>query len=124
MPLAKEIMTKNLITIRKDCPVFEAIDIMLKNKISGLPVVDDDMGLIGVITEKDLLELAFKKTIEDEKVAEHMSTDVITMDEELDVLDVCECLMTETFKRVPIVSKDKLVGIISRRDILRYILDM
>ena len=67
MALAKNIMTGNLITIKKDTTIFDAITIMLHNKISGLPVVDDNMRLLGIPTEKDVLELAFFNFTNDEK---------------------------------------------------------
>ncbi len=124
MATAKDIMTKNLISIKKDTKVTEAINLMLGKNVSGLPIVNDDKSLLGIISEKDMLQLAFSDSIENEIVATYMTENIVTLDDDTELLDVCECLMTETFKRIPILSNNKLVGIISRRDILKYILEM
>ncbi len=124
MALAKDIMIKELITIREDTPIIEAITVMLQNYISSLPVVDENMRLLGILTEKDVLELSFFNFTNDEKAVDYMDRDIITMNENSELLDVCECLMREGFKRIPILSNGRLVGIISRRDMLKYILAM
>ena len=56
---AEEIMTKDVISVKKDTPIREAMELMLNHKISGLPVVDDDMNLVGVISEKDVVSLLY-----------------------------------------------------------------
>jgi CBS domain-containing protein len=61
----KDIMTKNVICIRKDIPVVDAIRLMSKKNITGIPVVEDDMTLIGIISEQDVLRLFH--TYDDEK---------------------------------------------------------
>lgn len=120
---AKDIMTKEVITVTKDTPVFEAVELLWKNNITGVPVVEDDMTLVGVLTEKDVLRLFH--THEDQKnetVNSFMTTPAVHFDENEALLDVCDCLMNYFFRRVPVTSKGKVVGIISRTDIIEYIL--
>ena len=53
----ENIMTKEVITVKQETPIYEAMEVMRKNDITGMPVIDDDMTLVGVITEKDVLRL-------------------------------------------------------------------
>ncbi len=120
---AKDIMTKEVITVRKDTPIFEALELLAKNNITGVPVVEDDMTLVGILTEKDVPRLFY--THEDHKnetVNSFMSQPVVHVDENESLSEVCACLMNYFLRRVPITSKGKVVGIISRPDIIKYIL--
>jgi len=121
--LAKDIMTKETIKINPQTSVIKAIDLLLENRISGLPVVDDDLHLVGVLSEKDLLGILFEKNIDvDAPVERYMTQKVIRFDEKDNVADICEVFLKQNIRRVPIVEDGRLVGIISRRDVLRMIL--
>jgi CBS domain-containing protein len=124
MTAAKNIMTKDVITVKDHTPIREAIEILVEKRISGLPVINDRNELVGVITEKDLLKLIFAGDIDLGIVADYMTREVVTLDEETDLLDVCETLIEMNFKRIPILKDEHLAGIISRRDMIKYILDM
>lgn len=120
---AKDIMTKQVVCIRKDTSIFEAIKLMAKNNITGVPVVEDDMTLAGMLSEQDVLRLFH--TYEDEKdrtVHDFMTQPVIHFEENEFLLDVCYCLRDNSIRRVPVTSNGKLVGVISRSDILKCIL--
>jgi CBS domain-containing protein len=121
---AKTIMTTDVITVKDQTPIREAIEILVEKEISGLPVIDDEKKLVGLITEKDLLKLIFTGEIDLGIVADYMTREVVALDEETDLLDVCEYLMDKNFKRIPILKNGILVGIISRRDMIKYILKM
>ena len=123
LAIAQDIMTTNLITIREDTHVRDAIKIILENRISGLPVVRDDMSLAGIVSEKDFLQLAFYDNIDDAEVADFMSRDVITATKETSLLEICELLMQNNYKRIPIVEDNKLIGVISRKDMLKFVLN-
>lgn len=118
---AKDIMQTDLVTIKPDCSIYEAVKVMAKNRISAMPVVDDDMALIGIITEKDMMKLLYNFENSKCKVSEFMTKEIITFDQNTSLLDVCDCLINSNFRRVPIVSRGKLVGIISRRNVMEYI---
>jgi transcriptional regulator len=119
---AQDIMTKNILTVKEDTSVRDAINLIITKKISALPVVDDNMSIIGLISEKDLLPLAFYDSIDDISIKEFIRKDVVFMEEDTDLFEICEFFMNNNFKRVPIVSGKKLTGIISRKDMLRFIL--
>ena len=120
---AKDIMTKEVINVKKDAFIFEAIELLAKNSITGIPVVEDDMTLVGILTEKDVLKLFYaSKDLENKTVNDFMTHPAIHFDENESLLDVCDCLMNNLFRRVPVTSKGKVVGIVSRADILEYIL--
>lgn len=120
---AKNIMVKEVITVTRDTPIFEALELMAENGVSGIPVVEYDMTLVGILTEKDVLRLFY--THEDHKnetVNSFMSQPVVHVDENESLSEVCACLMNYFLRRVPITSKGKVVGIISRPDLIKYIL--
>ena len=119
----KNVMTKNVIAVKKDTSTAEAIKIMIENQITGIPIVDDNMSLKGIVTEKDVLMLLYNIGDRPGRIEELMTTDVISFDQEESLVDVCDCLLKNHFRRVPIVAgpKKKLVGIISRKDIVKCI---
>jgi len=125
MLLAKDIMTTHVITIHKDTPIFDAIDLMVNNSITGIPVVEDNSKLVGILSEQDVLRLLH--TYEEEKdksVSEFMTQPAIHFEENEPVEDICTCMMQNSIRRVPVTLNDKVVGLISRSDILKQIQDI
>ena len=122
MACAKDIMTKEIITLKETATAKDAIHLILDKRISGIPVVNNDMTLVGIITEKDLLQCCFYDSGDEIKVTDIMTTDVFTMNEDTDLFEINDFFMNHNYKRLPIVKDNKLVGIISRKDMLRYIL--
>ncbi len=121
----KDVMTKDVISVKKDMPIYEAMEIMRKKDITGMPVIEDDMTLVGVITEKDVLRLFYANEGEKNKtVGFFMTRPAVSYRENENLRSVCDFMMINYFRRVPVVSKQgKLVGIISRPDIIDYILE-
>ena len=120
---AKDIMTKRVICINKDTPIFEAIRLMADNNITGIPVVEDDLSLVGMLSEQDVLRLFH--TYDDEKdrtVNDFMTQPAIHFEENEPLLDVCYCLRDNSIRRVPVTSNGKVSGVISRSDILTCII--
>lgn len=117
------IMTTDVITVKKETPIYDAIEILLENDITGLPVVNEDMELVGIITEKDILKLLSELENDLTVVEDFMTRNVVSFDQQEDLIAVCECLIENHFRRIPIVSQGKLTGIISRKDIIKYILE-
>ena len=118
----KEIMTKGAICIHKDTPILEAIQIMVNNGITGVPVVEKDMTLLGIVSEQDVLRLIHTHQQERNRTAgEFMTRPVISFEEEDSLLDIVYCLRDSSIRRIPVTSDGKVVGIISRADILRRI---
>ena len=121
----ENIMTKDVITVKKDTSIQETIRIMIENNITGLPVVDDHMQLVGIISEKDIMILLYNVGSRTGKVEDFMTRKVVCFMLEDSLAEVCECLLKNHFRRVPIVTgpKKKLIGIITRKNIIRSIFE-
>lgn len=124
IPTPKDIMTKGVIAVKTHTPIYEALELMAEHDVSGLPVVDDDMTLIGVLSEKDVLSLLYDQHEEEQekRVSDFMTQPALYFDENENLLDICDFLKKNVFRRVPITSEGKLVGIISIRDVIAFIL--
>jgi CBS domain-containing protein len=120
---AEEIMTRDVITVKEDTPIHEAMEIMIKEQVSGVPVVFDDMSLAGVLSEKDVVTLLYdKEGLEKKKVSHFMTEHAISFDVDDSLIDICDFLAKGLVRRVPITSGGKLVGIVSVPDIIKYTL--
>jgi len=119
---AKDVMTKDVITISPDATLADAIELLVAKEISGMPVVDADEKVIGIISEKDILNFAFSGNLRNTKVKEAMSKEVYSFSSDTDIDKISLCLSENKFRRVPIIDNGKLVGIVSRRDIIRVLL--
>ena|SRR4030065_71521 len=99
----KDIMTKGAICVRKDTPIFEVIQIMVNNGITGVPVIEEDMTLVGIISEQDVLRLLHTHKQERDRTAgEFMKQPVIYFEEDECLLDICFRLRDSSIRRVPV----------------------
>jgi len=122
---AKDIMTKPVTSVSKDTPILEAMELMAQKNITALPVVENDNSLIGILSEKDVLGLLHVvDRAEKQKVSNFMTQPAVHFNVEESLLDVCDCLTNNSFRRVPVTKNGKVVGIISRKDILKYIIEL
>jgi len=122
---AKDIMTRNPITVTESMPIYEAVELAVKHGISGMPVIEDDMSLVGILSEKDLIKIIHEtEDAKNKTVSDFMTQPAIGFELDESLLDVCDFLMKNIFRRVPITSEGKLVGVISIRDTLEYILEL
>lgn len=113
-----------VITITSDRPIFEAMKKLGENKISSLLIMDSADKLIGIISERDIFKSATAnyESLKTQKVADLMSTKLIVGVED-DEIDYVMGVMTQNRTRhLPIMDKDKLVGIISIGDIVKFLL--
>ena len=114
-------MSKNVATIKKDATVKDVIRLLAEHKVTGLPVVDNDMYLLGMVTEKDVLKMLYESHGRNASAEDLMTTDIICFDEDDDLMDLFKCLVENNFRRLPILSEGKLAGIISRADIIQFL---
>jgi CBS domain-containing protein len=119
---AADIMTHPVVTIGGEAKLTEAIKMLLRHHVSGLPVVDPDGRLVGIVTEQDIMNFALSGDAADTSVAEVMTKEVIAFPPQTDIATLINCLGNRHIRRVPIVEGDKVVGVVSRRDILQEIL--
>jgi CBS domain-containing protein len=119
---AKDIMTTNVVTARKDMSLTDVMRLLLRWHISGLPVIEEDGTLAGIITEIDVANMAVSGNASDTRVIEVMSRDVVSFPPETDLSELVHSFSSRRFRRFPIVENGRVTGIVSRRDILREML--
>jgi len=125
----KDYMTTNLITFKPNQSVEEVIDSLIKNKISGGPVVNENNELIGIISEGDCIKQIsesryYNMPLDNNSVDKHMITNVETIDGDMNVFDAASKFLESKRRRFPIVENGKLVGQISQKDILKAALKL
>jgi CBS domain-containing protein len=131
---ARAVMTSPVITVRTGSTVREAAELMAENGITALPVLDDDGNLVGILSEADILvnrvapdprNHALRDTEHPDPahlVEDAMTTTVVAMGPESDVADVANLMLEYDVRSVPIVASSRVVGILSRRDLVRALL--
>lgn len=119
-----DLMTTDVITVSPGGAIREAARLMFRNRVSGLPVIDENAGLVGIITEADFLRLEVSRE-EDaepapvETVGEVMNKGVVTVDPAMSIYEAAKIMVVQDIKRLPVVDpEDRLLGIISRADIV------
>jgi len=144
---AKDIMTKEVLTMKEDMTVEEVAKFLVEHRISGAPVVDENDRLKGIVTEADLIirnkkvhiptvvqllegviYLESPKRFEEEmgrilgqKVSEVMTKEVITIKPNTYIEDIATLMSTERKYLLPVMEKDKIVGIVGKADVVRAI---
>jgi CBS domain-containing protein len=124
---AEDCMVRELVTVRPETDAYDAISLLLKHRISGMPVVDDSGKLVGVLSERDCLKTLFDAqyhNLPTALVKDLMSVELETIRPDTDVLKIAELFLQGRFRRLPVVDKGQLVGQVSRRDVLRVIQKM
>lgn len=119
------IMVTRLCTLRPDMDIYEAMERFVKQRISGAPVVNDNGELVGVLSEKDCLKVLLAGAFDQrpEPSVEHfMTTRVMTIDVDAPVVKAAELFIELPIRRLPVVEHGRLVGQISRRDVVQEIL--
>jgi len=119
---ASDIMTTNVITAKKDMVLTDVIALLLRWHISAMPVVDNEDKMVGIVSEIDLVNLTFDGNAADTTVEEVMITDVVYFNPNTQLADLVQAFSKKHLRRVPIIENGKIVGIVSRRDILREML--
>ncbi len=115
MSTAKEIMVRQVVSTRPSCTVEEVTRVLYHHGISGLPVCDEEQCVIGIVTEADILG----RTTGQETVADIMTSPVFTVAESTSLEEIAALLTEKKIKRVPVVVEGRLVGIVSRADVVR-----
>jgi predicted transcriptional regulator len=126
-PFARDVMKTKLITLSADMDVFEAVEILLKNRISGAPVVDKDRRLLGVFSEKSMMKVlvvANYEQIPTNQINSFMDSDPCTIQENTQLLTMAQMFLTAHCRRLPVLRDGILVGQVSRRDIIEAALNL
>ena len=124
MTLVQDVMTKNPVSVPQAASIDVAIDLIVEKNISGLPVVNSDGALVGLITEYDVLQL-----YEDDASTRYhscsdlMTSKVCTIGQDASLEAAAKIFHAATLRRLLVVEGKELVGVLSRRDVVRSIRD-
>ncbi len=122
-------MTRNLIVFNPKQSVLEVMDVLIKNNISGGPVVNENHELVGIISEGDCIKQIsesryYNQPMENINVEKHMVTNVETISGDMNIFNAAEKFLQSKRRRFPIIEDGKLVGQISQKDILKAALKL
>jgi len=122
-------MTRNLIVFNPKQSVLGVMDQLIKHRISGGPVVNENHELVGIISEGDCIKQIsesryYNQPMENINVEEHMITNVETINGDMNIFDAAEKFLKSKRRRFPILEEGKLVGQISQKDILKAALQL
>ncbi|HZR34176.1 MAG TPA: CBS domain-containing protein [Nevskia sp.] len=120
----KDYMSTKLITFTPDMEVMRAVNTLVQHGIAGAPVVDKDGKVVGMFSERDCLSVALvasQDTCIAGPVSQFMSTKVVTVDPEMTLMQLATMFVAQSYRRYPVLENGKLVGQISRSDVMRAI---
>ena len=123
----RDYMAQHLVTLRPDDEVLRAINTLIEHKIAGAPVIDEDRNLVGLLTEKDCMQVVVNATYHSEYaglVADFMSTEVEVIDAEDTIINAARRFLNKRYHRYPVMHDNRLVGQISRSDVIRALGDV
>ncbi|KAB3539694.1 CBS domain-containing protein [Alkaliphilus pronyensis] len=144
---ARDIMVKEVKSINGDCSVYKAVELLINSNINCLPVLDRDNCFIGIVTETDLLYVDKKlnpssfyayseanipinrRILKDSinelkslKISQIMTTEVVSVDEDATIEELIDIIVNKGIKTIPVLKNNRLIGIVTRKNILKYYL--
>jgi CBS domain-containing protein len=122
MRVVRDIMNKRVVSIRPDATLAEAIHILTQQHIGGAPVVTDEGAVVGVISELAMIDVVFDSDAKDALVKEYMTHEVHTVHPDDPLSRPAQLFALYSFRRLPVVENGKLVGVVTRRDLMNYAL--
>jgi CBS domain-containing protein len=124
LPVVRDHMDRHVVTLHPDTTILDAVGVLLEKRVTGAPVVDKSGRVVGILTEKDCLRLVAAGVAGDVPrgtVASIMTPNPETIPPDMDVYFAAGLFLTRPFRRFPVVEHGRLVGAITRFDILRVI---
>ncbi len=118
---ARDIMTKRVITVTPDQDLLEVIGLLVKNKISGAPVVDRNGKYLGVFSEKSSISLlmdAAERGTPTNRIEAFVDTDAASVMPDTGLLSIAQMFMSTQYRRLTVLENGRVIGLISRRDVL------
>jgi len=119
--LVKDFMVTSLITLSPDLDIYSAVDVLVKEKVAGAPVVDRLGKLVGIISDRDCLRATLAAGMHESPpgtVADYMSRQVMTIESSMGIFHVAKMFLDHGYRRFPVVENGRLLGQVSRRDVL------
>lgn len=125
--LVRNYMSGSLVTFGPETDILDAIHELLRHRIAGAPVVDDLGNIVGMLSELDCMKIALSAGYHDERggpVKDYMTTEAETVDAEMSIIDLAQLFLDSGFRRYPVLKDNRLIGQISRRDVLRALAEI
>ena len=122
MKTIRDVMEDRPIAVQPDTRLQNALELLTEHEISGLPVTDSDGRVVGVLSERDVLKLFWENHAQ--VVDDVMTRNPVTISVDSPLADVFDCLMANDFRRVLIHDHDKLVGLVSRADLMPVVIEI
>jgi CBS domain-containing protein len=124
---ARDFMAKRLVSVGPDTDIHEAINLLIGEQISGAPVVDATGALVGFLSEKDCFKVSFGCCYYQDRggrVSDYMTRSVITVNADTDIVAVAEMFLKGPYRCFPVVTRDRVVGMISRRETFKALWEL
>ena len=118
----KDVMDRHVVTVLPDISVKEICQVLIKNKLSGVPVVDKKGRLVGFISERDIIAAANQKDFTNKKVKDIMNRKVQSVKESMLTEEVARIFTDKTFRYLPVVRGGKVIGSVTRREVIERLL--
>src|SRR5262245_29741162 len=120
MAVIRDIMSKSVVSIRPDATMMDAVKTLTKHHLSGAPVVSADGEIVGFISEPNLMDVLFDERVRQDPVSEYMSRDVHAIRLDDTISSVATIFSLYGIRRLPVVENGRLIGVVTRRDLLKY----
>jgi len=130
IPTAADVMSRHVVTLRTTMRAIDAMRKLVRHRISGAPVLDRHGDMVGLVSEFDCLRVVATGLYGDERLQDSeplrslMTSDVVTITPDTDVFAITHLLVDKRIRRVPVMRDGKVAGIVSRRDVLRAVLQL
>lgn len=118
----RDYMARQLVSFAPDMEVLDAVHVLVTKRITGAPVVDHHGNMVGILSDIDCIKVALSAAYHREwggQVSEYMTPNPITVDADASIVDVATLILDTSLRRLPVMERNRLVGQISRHDILR-----
>lgn len=122
MTTIRDIMNHRVAVVRAEATLAEAVQTLVDNHIGGAPVVSADGAVVGIISETDLIDVLFELNVRHAPVSKYMTRNVKVLTPDAPLFRAARLFALSSFRRLPVVDNGKLVGIVSRRDLLNHAL--
>lgn len=120
MATVSQLMIRKVVTIRPETTIRDAIELLITHDVSGVPVTNEAGEIVGVVSELAMFDVLFAPEIQQLPVSEVMTPDVYTVTEDELLTEAAHLFAFHGVRRLPVVSDGRLVGMLTRRDLLRY----
>ncbi|MCF6337070.1 MAG: CBS domain-containing protein [Gammaproteobacteria bacterium] len=118
----RDYMTTSLFTLQESTEILRAVHVLVEKDISGAPVIDENGKLVGILTERDCMRIDLEASYYEGyggRVENYMSKKVVSIEPDVSILELAKRFIDAPYRRYPVLENGRLIGLISRRDVMR-----